>query len=515
MKILTFLLAITVTALAERPNIVLIMADDMGWSDLGCYGGEIRTPNIDSLAQGGMRFTRFYNNAVCGATRASLLTGLYCQQTGHSGRAWNQPKNYNRCVLIPEVLQANGYHTAMVGKWQGRDPALERGFTRFFGPMCQGKISYWNEVKANPFYLDRKRWRFPEGFFMTDAFNDHAEIFTQQAVQQEKPFFLYLAYIAPHWPLHAPERYIAPYREQYLRNGWDYWRTNRFAKQQAEGLIPADWKLSPRAPGVRNWEDDKFKKWQAERMAVYAAQISTIDHGVGRVLKVLKESGKLDNTLILFLSDNGAARDGGVVPSKSGFGFSNKKTNWRLDAGQIRGGSGPDNLPGPPGTFAGYGHAWANVSGTPFNNFKASAYEGGIRTPLIAQWPGNIKADTLTRQSGHIIDIMATCLDVAGVGYPKQFGQRKPLPMEGKPLTPIFRGQQRNAHDFLAFDAPRNQSLIAGDWKIVNPARGKPWELYNLKSDATETTNLATKHPDRVADLAAIYTAWAKRVNQK
>lgn len=507
-----FAFSLATSAAETRPNIVLIMVDDMGWSDLGCYGGEIRTPNIDSLAKNGLRFTRFYNNAVCGATRASLLTGLYCQQTGHSGRAWNQPKDFSKCVLIPEVLQANGYHTAMVGKWQGRDLALDRGFDRFFGPMCQGKISYFNEVRLNPFYLDRKRWNFPKGFFMTDGFSDHATSFTREAVRQEKPFFLYLAYIAPHWPLHAPEKYIEPYRKQYRDHGWDHWRTNRFQWQRESGLIPANWRLSPRAAGVRDWKADKFKDWQAERMAVYAAQITAIDTGVGRVLNVLKDSGKMENTLILFLSDNGAARDGGVGPSKSGFGFGSKPVKWRIDGKPIRGGSGPDNLPGPPHTFAGYGHAWANVSGTPFNNFKASAYEGGIRTPLIAHWPSTIVPGGLTRQPGHIIDMMATCLDIAGVTYPTEFQGRKPLPMEGRSLKSVLNGAIRTPPAQLGFDAPRNQAFIEGDWKIVNAARGKPWELYNLKSDATETTNLAAEQSDRVADLDTKFKAWAKRV---
>jgi arylsulfatase A-like enzyme len=196
-------------AAATRPNIVLIMADDMGWSDIGCYGGEIPTPHIDSLARDGLRFTQFYNNAVCGPTRVSLLTGLYPQQVGHSGRAWNQPKDFSKCVLIPEVLQANGYHNMMVGKWQGRDLAVKRGFHRFFGPNCQLKISYYHEVKDNQFYLNDKRWQFPnEGFYMTDAFNDYSDEFLKEAVKKDDPFFLYVAHIAPHWPLHAPEKYV-------------------------------------------------------------------------------------------------------------------------------------------------------------------------------------------------------------------------------------------------------------------------------------------------------------------
>ena len=306
----------------QRPNIVLIMVDDMGWSDLGCYGGEIETPHIDSLAADGIRFTHFYNNSVCGATRASLLTGLYCQQVGHRGDRWNEPKDHSKCVLISEVLQASGYQTTMVGKWQGRDLAVRRGFDRFFGPNCQGKISYWNAVKDNDFSLDDQPWPVPEnGFFMTDAFNDHAEEFLTDAARDEKPFFLYVAYVAPHWPLHARQKDIARYRERYTTHGWDEWRQIRIDRQHEIGLLPHNQTVAARPASISDWNDDPHKAWQAERMAVYAAQISNVDRGVGRLLNVLRESGHDDNTLVMFLSDNGAAPDGGLHPTTSGFGF--------------------------------------------------------------------------------------------------------------------------------------------------------------------------------------------------
>ena len=309
--IISFLLCATASA-ADRPNIVLIMVDDMGWSDLGCYGGEIDTPNVDSLATHGMRFTRFYNNSVCGATRASLLTGLYCQQTGHRGDRWNEPKDFKKCVLISEVLQAGGYHTAMVGKWQGRDLAVKRGFDRFFGPNCQGKISYWHAVKSNDFYLNDKPWKFPDsGFFMTDAFNDYAVKFLKEATSTEQPFFLYVGYIAPHWPLHAREETIAPYRERYRKMGWGDWRDARVKRQREMGLLHRNAKLAPMPKSIPEWAGVSHKDWQAERMAVYAAQISNVDRGVGRVLEVLRKSGADENTLVLFLSDNGAAPNGG------------------------------------------------------------------------------------------------------------------------------------------------------------------------------------------------------------
>lgn len=513
------LLMCSATAAAERPNIVLIMVDDMGWSDLGCYGGEIETPHIDSLAMNGLRFTRFYNNAVCGATRASLLTGLYCQQTGHRGDRWNEPKDYSRCVLISEVLQANGYHTAMVGKWQGRDLAIRRGFNRFFGPNCQGKISYWHAVVNNDFYLDDQPWAFPDsGFFMTDAFNDYAVDFLEEAVEGDDPFFLYLAYVAPHWPLHAREETIAPYRDRYRAKGWDDWREIRIARQRQMNLLPEDATVAARQRSVPNWSEDPYRDWQAERMAVYAAQISNVDRGVGLVLDVLKDSGKAENTLILFLSDNGAAPNGGFGPTRSGFGFSpgGRNFHWRKDKVPIRPGSGPDVMPGPHDTFAGYGLAWALTSNAPLRDTKQSAYEGGIRTPLIARWPEVITDHgSITRQPGHVMDVMATCLDVAGIDYPSEFQGRRPVPMEGRSLVPILRGQRREPHELIAWNCSRGRAIQIGDWKLVRPRDDQPWELYQLAKDIGETTDLAKEFPGRVNDMTVRYEEWRKRVGAK
>jgi len=517
--ILLFLLSVCTANATEKPNIVVIMVDDMGWSDLGCYGGEIDTPHIDSLATDGLRFTRFYNNAVCGATRASLLTGLYCQQTGHRGDRWNEPKNFKKCVLISELLQAGGYHTAMVGKWQGRDLAVKRGFNRFFGPNCQGKISYWNAVKDNDFYLDDKRWEFPNtGFFMTDAFNDHAVTFLEEAATGEKPFFLYVGYIAPHWPLHARDETIAPYRDRYRNQGWGDWRDARIKRQHEMGLLPKNAKPAPVGKSIPDWSADPNKNWQAERMAVYAAQISNVDRGVGRMLEVLRNSGADKNTLILFLSDNGAAPNGGLAPTKSGFGFGpgSRNRGWRKDSIAIKPGSGPDLMPGPHDTFAGYGIAWATTSNTPLRSHKQSAYEGGIRTPLIARWPTVVKnGGALTRQPGHVIDVMVTCLDVAGVDYPDEFQGRHPLPMEGKSLVPIFHGRERPGHDLLAWNCGRGRAIQMKNWKLVRPRDDQPWELYNLEHDIGETDNQASKFPDRVRLMAAKYETWRKRVGAK
>jgi arylsulfatase len=502
---------------AKRPNIIIVMADDLGWSDIGCYGGEIGTPHIDSLAKHGLRFSQFYNNAICGPTRASLLTGLYCQQVGHRGDRWNEPKDFSKCVTVGEVLQQAGYQTMMVGKWQGRDSALDRGFERFFGPMCQAKISYFHEVKNNPYFVDRERVELPDDFYLTDALNDYALRFLKQNIGGEKPLFLYVAHIAPHWPLHAREADVARYREKYQTLGWDQVRRERLANQRQSGLVPAAWKLAARPAGVRDWTVDKYKAWQSERMAVYAAQVAAIDRGVGQLLDALKEAGEVDNTLVMFLSDNGAAPDGGLAPARTGFGFgpSSKNNTWRKDGQPIRPGSGPDNPPGPHDTFAAYGLAWANASNTPMRGTKIDAYEGGIRTPLVVRWPAVIQGGAITRQAGHVIDFMATCLDVAQVDYPANFKGRKPLPMEGKSLLPVFQGRRREAHEQLCWVTPRHHAIRMGQWKAIRPRKGGPWQLFDLESDGTESDDLAERETDRVKKLASHFKSWRTRVGAK
>ncbi len=501
-----------------QPNIILVMADDLGWSDAGCYGGEIRTPHVDSLARDGLRFTQFYNNSICGPTRASLLTGLYCQQVGHSGGHWNQPKDFNKCVLISEVLQRAGYRTMMVGKWQGRDSALDRGFDRFFGPMCQAKISYFHEVVSNPFFIDRQRWQLPDDFYMTQAFNDYAEQFLEEAVDADRPFFLYVAHIAPHWPLHARESDTVAYRQQYRSHGWDDWRLQRFDRQREIGMVPTHWQLSPRPTNIHDWKSDPHKDWQAERMAVYAAQVDMIDRGLGRLLQLVDGAGQRENTLVMFLSDNGAAPDGGVKPTAGGFGFTADSPNnrWRTDGVDIRPGSGPDNLPGAHDTFAAYGLAWTTVSNTPLRGTKQTAYEGGIRTPLVVRWPKVIANNgNITNQVGHVIDLMATFLDVAGREYPTEFDDRKPLPLEGKSLLPIFQNKQRRGHDSLCWKTSRHDAIRMGRWKAVRPIKSGAWELFDLESDGTETTDVASEYRMQLEVMEKTFMAWQQRVGAK
>ncbi|MBP7482833.1 MAG: arylsulfatase [Lacunisphaera sp.] len=503
-------------SVGRPPNIVLILADDMGWSDLGCYGGEIPTPNLDQLARDGLRFTQFYNNSVCGPSRASLLTGLYAQRIGHTGRHWNQPTDYTRCLTFGEALQRAGYHTMMVGKWQDPDLAVRRGFDRHFGPMTHGIISYYDEVQANPFYLDDHRVSLPEDFYLTDALTDYALDFLREAATQpkgeRKPFLLYFAHIAPHWPLHARESEIAPHRARYQAHGWDDWRKRRFERQQALGLLPAGWSLSPRLPDLPAWEDAPARAWQAERMAVYAAQIASIDRSAGRLLAALDAMGERENTLVIFLSDNGAAHDGGMHPADAMFGFAQGAAfnhTWRLNGRPVRPGSGPDNLPGPADTFFSYGPAWAMVSDTPFRDLKLTGYEGGIRTPLIARWPAVItRHGALTDEVGHVIDLLPTFLDLAGASYPTELGGRHPLPPDGRSLAPVFRGTGRPPPEFLAWRVPRHRALRMGDWKIVGADDDGPWQLFNLAADGTETTDVAAQYPRVVARLAARWQQW-------
>ncbi len=505
-----------------RPNIVLILADDLGWSDLGCYGGEIPTPNIDMLAVNGLRFTQFYNNSICGPTRASLLTGLYAQRIGHSGTKWDQPTDYTNCITLGEGLQLAGYHTMMVGKWQDPDLPAKRGFDRFFGPICDGKISYYDEVHLNPFVLDKQRVVLPADFYLTDALTDYAIQFLKDAESNPelniKPFFLYVAHVAPHWPLHAHETDIAPHRARYRDCGWDGWRNERLEKQRDIGLVPASWQLSSYPESIHPWAEDTLKEWQAERMAVYAAQVASIDQSTGRILDAIKKVGKMENTLIIILSDNGAAPDGGLQPSDNpGFFSPEEPLNiWRLNGKGLRIRSGPDNLPGPPETFQAYGLAWALMSNTPFRDTKLTGYEGGIRTPFIVHWPAGIHAhNKIVNDIGHVIDLMPTFLELAGGTYPDELDGRNPLPLDGLSLSPVLRGESLLPRDYLAWQVPYNRVLRSSRWKIISKDENTPWELYDLEIDGTEIKNLTDQYPDIVRELADKWQEWAKSCNPR
>ena len=499
---------------AKRPNIVLIMADDMGFSDLGCYGGQIRTPNLDRLAAGGLRFAQFYNCALCGPSRAALMTGLYPHQAG-VGERWTGLLN-PRCVTIVELLKRAGYATNVVGRldmvtaenWH--DPQrIRRHADHFFGSTGHvGPGNYFQAVRDTPFYLDGEPYPIPpQGFYKTDALTDHAVRFIGEAAKKGRPFFLYAAYNAPHWPLHAREADIARYRRTYRQLGWDQARARRHQRLIELGLIDPRCPLAPRDCRVAPWKDAPHPQWEAERMAVYAAQIDCMDRNIGRILEAIRNAGAQRNTLVMFLSDNGPSDQVWSRP------LDRKGRPWRLDGTPTRVGNNPAITPGGADTFVTYGPPWANVSNTPFRLYKGTSHEGGIATPLIAYWPQTIqRGGAITRQVGHIIDIMATCLDAAGVEYPTAFGDRKVLPLEGRSLLPILRGKRRKGHQALCWQLGASRAVRMGTWKLV-ARRGGPWELYDMEADRTETSDLARRHPQRVKAMAAVHRAWARRCN--
>lgn len=489
----------------SKPNIVLIMADDMDFSDIGCFGGEIHTPNLDRLAARGFRFTQFYNAARCCPTRASLLTGLYPHQTGvghmvgDQGHPSYQGYLNDRCVTIAEALKTAGYKTLMSGKWHVGENRphwpTDRGFDKYYG-LISGGANYFDISKdkapgvKRTMAIDDQPYTPPkENFYITDAFTDNAMKLIDEYGRGSEPFFLYLAYTAPHWPLHAWPEDIAKYKGKYLK-GWDKLREERYQRMIKMGLISKKWKMSPRDPETWPWDDEKDKELMDLKMAVYAAQIDRMDQGIGKILDKIKEIGAEENTLIMFLSDNGGCAEGGPM------GFDNRKNGLP---------------PGGVDSFMSYGLSWANASNTPFRRYKHWVHEGGIATPLIAYWPAVIKNDgSITHQAGHIIDIMATCLDVAEVKYPKTYKDRKLIPLEGKSLLPIFKGKKRQGHEAIYWEHEGNQAIRQGRWKLV-AAHKDPWELYDLEADRTELNNLADQYPEQTEQLKAMYQSWAKR----
>jgi len=506
-----------------RPNIILILADDMGFSDLGCYGSEISTPNIDRLAAGGLRFTQFYNTARCCPTRASLMTGLYPHQAGVGHMAEHDGKKLadiglpgyrgelnEHCVTIAQVLRSAGYHTAMSGKWHvtpvtndKHNWPLQRGFEKYFG-IIHGGASYFdpnNEIVLGNEVIqpDKKNW------YLTDEIAKNAMNFLENFSKEKNPFFIYVAFTAPHWPLHALPEDIAKYKNKY-GNDWEKFREARYKKQIELGIIDPRWPITPRDVQPSKWNDAKFAEWQGSRMAVFAAQIDRLDQNVGKILAKLKETGAEENTLVFFLSDNGGCAEhlgpgirGPYVPEKNPSG------------GPMRKGNSPDIIPGAPDTYASYGQPWANVSNTPFRLYKHWVHEGGISTPLICSWPNVIKQHgTLTKQTGHVIDLMATCADVAGAKYPKKFGGEKITPLEGQSLLPILQGKQRKPHDAIFWEHEGNRAVRAGKWKLVS-RHPDQWELFDMEADRTELNNLAAQNPAKAKELLAIYEAWAKR----
>ncbi len=485
---------------APRPNIVLILADDMGFSDAACYGGEMETPNIDALARRGARFTQFYNTARCCPTRASLLTGLYSHQAGvgHMIEDLHRPGYRGtlspECRTIAQVLTAAGYRSTMAGKWHVCPPAeqhrrnwpLQRGFADFFGSMA----GPGNNFKPGPLLRGNDSIGLVDGYY-TDMLGEWSARFIAESAAKGQPFFHYAAFTAPHWPLQAPAGDIRRFKERY-QVGWDAIRGERYQRMVKLGIIDPRWPLAPRDPAVGEWAAAEWKAWQASRMAAHAAMVYRLDINVGRIVEAVWRAGQLDNTLFLFLSDNGASAEL----------LHQRRAGVWTPEGSGPGGNIPGVEPGPASTFASYGPDWAHVSNTPFRRHKMWVHEGGISTPLIAAWGSRLRGNSLDRTPGHVVDLMATCADAAGTA--------PPTPCEGLSLLPLLEGKKREPHAGLFWEHQGNRAMRAGDWKLVAETGG-PWELYNLAEDRTETRNLAGAQAGRVKEMAARYEAWMKR----
>ena len=491
-------------AFAAQPNIVVILVDDMGFSDIGCYGSEIPTPNLDQLAANGLRFTQFYNTGRCCPTRASLLTGLYSHQTGvgHMTQKSNAPgyQGYlnDRCATIAEALKPAGYFTAMSGKWHvgqehGVTPA-NRGFDRSLNAIAGG--FYQPGSNRAKLFLDGQAIsnddpRLPKDWYTTDLWTTYGLKFIDEARAAKKPFLLYLAHNAPHFPLQAPAEEVAKFRGKYLA-GWGQLRAQRFARQQELGLLDPAWKLAPRPEAIKAWSD--YSKEEKDRfdhlMAVYAAAVAHMDKAVGDLVAGLKERGELDNTLILFLSDNGGNAESGIAGRTEG-NPAKANSEWYC------------------------GESWAFLQNTPFRRYKHYNHEGGIATPLIAHWPNGIKARNEFRtQPGHLIDILPTCLEVAGAPALKERNGVAVLPPEGRSLLPAF-ANLAIPREALYWEHEGNAAARVGDLKLVRAGRNGPWELYDLKRDRTELQNLAEAQPEKVKELGALWEAWAIRTQVK
>lgn len=497
----------------SRPNIIILLADDMGFSDIGRFGGEIETPNIDILASQGMSFTQFYNAGRCCPSRASLLTGLYPHQAGIGGMV--SPGNRlgylghlnKNCATFANVLSQSGYQTFLSGKWHVThynytDPEptlhpetwpLQRGFDRFFGILAGGG-SYFSPLSL---MVDNEFIEPEKDFYFTDQINDHAVKFIEEA-DDDNPFVLFVSHVAPHWPLHALPEHINRFKGKYDM-GWDELREMRYNKMIEAGILDSDWTLTPRDEKVPPWEDAPDKEWEDHRMAVYAAQIYSMDQGIGRIMEALKNTGDYDNTLILFLSDNGGSSEiiGGIDTRHGYF---------------ERGGTTPKILPGGPDTYASYAVGWANASNTPFRLYKKWMHEGGIATPLIAHWPEVIEPNQITHEVGHVIDIMPTLLELSGAEYPSELNGNELTPLEGISLLPVFKGEEKEQHKAIFWEHFGNKAIRVGEWKLVSADNGA-WELYNMKKDRTEMNNLIQKYPDRAETMVRMWKEWADRSN--
>lgn len=519
MKVFQLLLALaaclaTITARAAdsaKPNIIVILVDDMGFSDIGCYGSEIPTPNLDALAQNGVRFTQFYNTGRCCPTRATLLTGLYAHQTGighmndDRGAPGYRGRLNDHCLTFGEVLKPAGYFTAMTGKWHvGQEFGVspwKRGFDRSLNAAAGG--FYYGESPRAKLFLNGEPIanddpRLPKDWYSTDLWTEYGLKFIDEAREAKKPFFLYLAHNAPHFPLQAPADAIEKFRGKY-KAGWDKLRQQRHARQIEMGIVDKSWKASPRPEEIQAWDDvsaDEQERFD-HLMAAYAACVYRMDKAIGDLVSGLKDRGELDNTLILFMSDNGGNAESGPKGRTEG-DPTKAASQWFC------------------------GESWAFLENTPFRRYKHFNHEGGIATPLIVHWPAGLNQDaagrkvaepgSLVHQPTHLIDIMATCADAGGAKYPATYNGHEILPLEGRSIMPALKGQTIE-RDALYWEHEGNAAIRVGDWKLVRLGRKGAWELYNLKDDRTEQHDLAAQQPERVKELAAKWSAWADRAH--
>ncbi|MDA3865791.1 MAG: arylsulfatase [Salinivirgaceae bacterium] len=511
MKRISYLLFLPLFAHASyaesnNPNIVLIMVDDMGYSDIGCYGGEIPTPNIDNLANEGIRFTQFYNTSRCCPTRASLLTGLYQHQVGVGHMTTEGSYNFDygtdgyrgqlnrNCVTLPEVLKEAGYNTYMTGKWHlgsdMDDRPLQRGFDKYYGCL-RGAFNYFRPGDKYMYGNDLLEQPDPKTYYTTDAFTDTAVSWIDTR-DNTQPFFLYMAYNAPHWPLHAKKEDVDKFIGKYME-GWDVLRQKRFERQVAMGLFDESLGLSPRDTNVRPWSEvSEEQKIRSDlRMAVYAAQIYSIDENVGKIVRMLKQKGELNNTLIVFLSDNGASAE----PYKE-FGGGNFEDLNKADKGGI----------------ISIGRGWANLCNTPFQKYKNNAFEGGMATPFIACWPNGISKGIkgkFVSDVSHIMDVMPTILELSGATYPTMRNNELINDYVGISFVPLLKEHKREEHKYLFFEHENRCAVRSGDWKIISKYGEFNWLLYNIKEDRNEQKNIASTHPEIVAELSEAWRKWA------
>lgn len=523
-----------------RPNIILMMADDMGYSDIGCYGGVINTPVLDGLAENGLRFTQFYNTARCCPTRASLLTGLYQHQAGvghmmndRGTDAYRGDLSQN-AVTIAEVLKQAGYATYLSGKWHVTPylPAeinppkhnwpLQRGFDKFFGTIL-GAGSFYDPCSLT----ENNEYTAPdEDFYYTDAISENAVKFIEEH-EGDDPFFMYVSYTAAHWPMHAKPEDIAKYKGKFDA-GWDELRRIKYDRMLEMGLIPSETQLSEK-DNIPDWEDADSKEWYSALMEVYAAMVDCMDQGIGDIMQALEKKDLKDNTLVIFLQDNGGcAEEFGFrseigphhrdvlpdvkKPMKTEEFQTEMVPKYTRDGRPVLTGIGLK--PGGDDTYLGYGKPWANASNSPFRMYKHWVHEGGISTPLIVHWPAGIAAQNeLIHEPGHLIDIMATCIDVAETEYPQTFNGNTITPLEGVSLTPTFT-QEKLPSRPIFWEHEGNKAVRLANYKLVsrwNKEAEYNWELYDLKSDRSETIDLLKQMPDKAKEMESLWKAWAKK----